>query len=86
MDCTFTIPFSGNADALVDNIRSKILSGNGSFGGDAAAGNFSISVMGAGIEGAYTVNGNEIRIDILKKPFFLSCNTIRDYVAENLAV
>ena len=84
MACAFTIGFTGTADSPVEHLKSKILTNNGSFGGDASLGNFSIHVLAAAIEGAYTINGNDIMITIRQKPFFLSCNSIRDYVAQNL--
>jgi hypothetical protein len=84
MACAFTIGFTGTAESLVEHLKNKILTNNGSFGGDDSSGNFSIHVLAAAIEGAYTINGNDIMITIRKKPFFLKCNSIRDYVAQNL--
>ena len=84
MDCTFTITFEGTASSLSNSIRQKILGSNGQFSGDESAGNFSIHVLAASIEGAYTIDGNNLNITISKKPFFLSCNAIKDYVEQNL--
>lgn len=84
MACSFTIPFAGAASSLVATIRGKILANTGSFSGDDTTGNFSIEAIGASIQGAYVINGNEIMIDIQKKPFFVSCNMIKDYVTANL--
>ncbi|MFT3935875.1 MAG: hypothetical protein QM726_19760 [Chitinophagaceae bacterium] len=84
MACTFSINFSGTADALVANIQQKVLANNGQFNGDASVGNFSIQVLGTSIGGGYAVNGSEININIDKKPFFLSCDAIRDYITQNL--
>ena len=85
MACSFTISFTGTASSLVDNIRSKILANNGSFGGDDTTGNFSIQAIGATTEGSYAITGNEMMITIQRKPFFVSCNMIKNYVIENLA-
>ncbi len=84
MECSFTIPFSEKPNSLVDNIKSKILSANGRFSGGDSNGSFSIQLMAAAIEGSYTINGSEIIIDIQRKPFFVSCNIIRDYIIQNL--
>jgi hypothetical protein len=84
MACSFTIPFAGTPGSLVTTLRSKMLANNGSFGGDDTTGNFSVQAIGATIDGTYVINGNEIMISIQKKPFFVSCNMIRDYVSANL--
>ena len=85
MACTFTIAFEGTAESLVEHLKNKILTNNGGFGGDASSGSFSIQLLATTIEGAYTINGNDIMITIRKKPFFINCNSIRDYVAQNLS-
>jgi hypothetical protein len=84
MACSFTIPFAGTAGSLIATIRNKILANNGSFGGDDATGSFSIQAIGATIEGSYAISGNEMMITIQRKPFFVSCNMIKDYVMDNL--
>lgn len=84
MECTFNISFSGTPGKLVDTIKSKILSANGRFSGDDSNGNFSIQLMAAAIEGTYTIDGDNITINIQRKPFFIGCNTIRDYITQNL--
>ena len=84
MACVFTILFNGTAASLVEGIKTKILAGNGQFSGDTSAGNFSIYVLAAAIEGNYTINGNYLIITIEQKPFFVSCNAIKDYVTKNL--
>ena len=85
MACLFTIDFQGSADALTGTIRQRIMANNGQFTGDASAGHFSVHVLAATIEGAYTIDGNNLNINISKKPFFVSCNALKDYVAQNLA-
>ena len=84
MACTFTISFQGTASTLSRTIRGKMQASNGQFNGDESAGNFSIHVLAAAIEGAYTINGNNLSITIGRKPFFVSCNAIKDYVTQNL--
>jgi len=84
MECTFNIFFSGTAGKLVDTIKSKILSANGRFSGDDSNGSFSIQLMAAAIEGAYTIDCDTITINIQRKPFFIGCNAIRDYITQNL--
>ena len=84
MACSFSFPFTGDASSLTASIRRKVLAGNGQFGGDDSTGNFALEAIGASIAGVYAINGNEIMITIQKKPFFLSCNMIRDYVSQNL--
>lgn len=84
MECSFNIPFSGKPGSLVDTIKSKILSANGRFSGDDSNGSFSIQLMAAAIEGSYTIDGGEIIIAIQRKPFFVSCNVIKDYIIQNL--
>jgi len=45
MACSFTIGFTGTAESLIERLKSKILTNNGSFGGDESSGNFSIYVL-----------------------------------------
>ena len=84
MACSFTIPFAGTASSLVATIKARILAGSGQFDGDDNFGKFSIHAIGATIEGSYGICDNDIMVTIERKPFFVSCNMIKDYVMEKL--
>lgn len=82
--CNVSIPFTGSAQAFVQNLKTKVTAQNGSFSGDETSGTISVSVFGASLGGSYTINGQQIDIVIDKKPIFVGCKQIESYLAANL--
>lgn len=83
--CNFSIPFSGDISLMLSQVRSAIESQNGRFDGDNTAGNFDVSIMSNAIVGNYVVSGQVINITISKKPFFVPCNTIENFLKSRLS-
>jgi hypothetical protein len=81
--CTFSIPFKGSADAIVDKARKEVQR-YGFFQGDNTHGNFEITMLGT-ISGSYTITGTEMQIIIDSKPVFLSCNKIEQFMMDHFA-
>lgn len=84
MACDFSIPFSGNADAVLAKARSAVQSQGGNFNGDASGGDFNVSVFGNKIVGNYTVNGQTLNINITDKPFMVPCSAIESFLKGQL--
>ena len=82
--CNFSIPFSGDAEKILDKARSAVESQSGSFNGDLNAGTFDLSVMGNNIAGSYTVAGQILNITIDSKPFLVPCSMIEGFLTKQL--
>ena len=78
--CTFSIPFSGSAEGVLDKAKKAVEKQSGTFTGDTSQGNFSVSFFGQEIVGGYTVSGNDLNIVIDSKPFMVPCNAIESFL------
>ena len=74
--CNFSIPFSGEPDIILAKAKAAIEGQDGSFVGNTAGGSFDVTVFGSTINGNYTVEGQNLNIIILNKPFLIPCSTI----------
>ncbi len=84
MACDFSIPFSGDADAVLAKAKKTVQSQGGEFDGDTSGGNFNVSVFGNKIVGAYTVSGQTMQINITDKPFMIPCSAIESFLKGQL--
>lgn len=84
MACNFSIPFSGNAEAILSKARSTVQGQGGDFNGDANSGEFNVSVFGNKIVGQYTVSGQTLNINITDKPFMVPCSAIESFLKGQL--
>ncbi|HET7896677.1 MAG TPA: hypothetical protein VFL47_03390 [Flavisolibacter sp.] len=84
MACDFSIPFSGNAEAVLAKARNAVQSQGGSFNGDTNSGDFHVSVFGNKIVGSYTVSEQTLNINITDKPFMVPCSAIENFLAGQL--
>ena len=78
--CTFTIPFNGSSEAVLEKAKKAVEKQSGTFTGDTNQGNFSVSFFGQEIIGGYTVAGNDLNIIIDSKPFMVPCNAIESFL------
>lgn len=83
MACKFKIPFTGDAQQILNKARMAVEGQGGTFSGNETAGSFEVSVMGT-IQGSYTVIGNELEIDITSKPMFVGCGMIENFLKSKL--
>jgi len=83
--CNFSIPFSGEAETILNKAKSAIESQNGNFSGDTNSGNFDVSVFGNTIKGSYTVSGKNLSLTITDKPFLIPCSTIENFLKSKIA-
>lgn len=84
-DCQFSIPFSGDAETILQKAKSAVESQGGDFNGDITIGTFNVSVFGNTIAGSYSVSGNNLNITIDEKPFLVPCNAIENYLSGKLS-
>ena len=83
-DCNFRIPFSGDANNLINKAKGAVQNRNGNFNGDTNSGQFNVSVFGSSIVGNYTIVGNEMEVTITHKPFMVPCSTIESFLKNQL--
>jgi hypothetical protein len=83
--CTFSIPFTGDAESILAKAKAAIESQNGDFTGDANSGNFEVSVFANSIKGYYNVSGNNLNLTITDKPFLISCSTIESLLKSRIS-
>jgi len=84
MACTFTITFQGSAADFVAGAKTKVEANNGTFDGDTSSGTFDVPTPVGHISGDYTIDGQQITINIAQKPFIISCNAIENYINQNI--
>ena len=82
--CNFTITFSKPVEEILAKAKKTVESQGGEFTGDTASGNFNVSVFGNTVVGAYSVDGNNLNIDITDKPFLVPCNMIESFLKGQL--
>ena len=80
MACEFSLPFSGEPEAVLGKARKAVESQGGSFSGDTSRGDFSVAVFGNKIIGNYTVSGQNLQINITDKPFMVPCSAIESFL------
>lgn len=83
--CNFSIPFSGEAETILNKARAAIESQNGNFSGDSTSGNFDVTVFANTIKGNYKVLGQNLNITITDKPFLIPCSTIESFLKSKIA-
>lgn len=82
--CNFTIPFTKPVTEILEKAKKTVESQGGSFTGDTGSGNFNVSVFGNTVIGAYSVEGQNLNIDITEKPFLVPCNMIESFLKGQL--
>ena len=80
--CQFRIPFSGDAESLMERARQEIVRAGGALDGNATQGSFQAKTPLGSIQGSYQIVGQEISLVIKKKPFLLSCSRIQKELTE----
>ena len=76
--CKFSIPFTSGPAALVQRASVAINQAGGTFTGDDTSGEINVRTPIGLVVGSYNISGQEIQIQIIKKPFLLSCRRIEN--------
>lgn len=85
--CNFSINYPKPKEELVAQLKAAILAqSNAQFQGDQNAGIFGLTVMGFDIAGKYTIEGDDIEVNITDKPFLVSCNRIESELRKYLGI
>lgn len=74
--CQFSIPYSGDAESLLQRARQEIERAGGVLSGSITQGNFQAKTPIGSIQGTYQFAGEEIVLSIIKKPLLLTCKRI----------
>ena len=82
--CNFSVPFTKSATDILDKAKQTIESQNGTFTGDESNGSFDVSVFGNTVKGSYTVQGQNLVIEITEKPFLVPCSMIESFLVNKL--
>lgn len=84
-DCNIILPFTGSVSTAIAKAKAAIESQNGNFEGNDQSGNFEVSVFGNMIKGSYAVTGQTLNLDIMNKPFFIPCSTIKSLLLKEIS-
>jgi hypothetical protein len=80
-DCKISIPLTKAPDVVIEAVRKRVLDQKGTFSGDTAKGQFSVSVPVMGkIAGTYTIPAKSLDITITDKPMLLPCGKIETWL------
>lgn len=83
--CNFTIPFTGSAKDLIARAKKAVASAGGTFKGNTSKGSIEIKKP-VHIVGNYSISGQNLKVTITKKPFFVSCNLIKSELSKLIGV
>ncbi|MGB5894203.1 MAG: hypothetical protein WBG58_08490, partial [Ignavibacteriaceae bacterium] len=83
-ECSFKFNIDSSPTEIIDKVKTKIEKERGSFTGNENDGNFNLSSPVGAIEGNYSISGNELKIDITKKPMMLPCSMIESELEKRL--
>ncbi len=82
--CNFTVAFTKPVAEILEKAKQTVESQSGTFTGDDKEGKFDVSVFGNTILGSYVVDGNNLNIDIIDKPFMVPCSMIESFLTSKL--
>ncbi len=80
MSCTFNLPVNGTVEAFEQKVKAAIEKAGGELGQENGMAVFSISTPVGRVVGSYAIQGNDVKVDISDKPFFLSCDKIKEFL------
>ena len=83
----FAIPVPEDIGSFLEWVGRLLGQHHGSLTGDSLSGTFAVpaSIFGT-IEGTYTISGSSASIQITRRPVFLTCGTIENYIKGHLAM
>jgi hypothetical protein len=85
MSCSFDIRLVEAPTVYIDKARSTVQKLKGDFSGDEAGGRLSVDTVIGTIAAAYSIRpDNVMHIEVLEKPFLLSCEKIKTVLREYL--
>lgn len=82
--CNFSIDFTGSAANIITKAKQAIENAKGTFNGNESNGNFIINTPVGNVQGAYTITGSTMHVSVTDKPFFVSCDMIKEELKKRL--
>lgn len=83
MSCKFDVTLKETPIVYINKAKSAIEKLSGQFQGDDKAGTLSVSTVIGDIRARYNIINEQImHIEVLEKPFFLSCEKIQTVLRE----
>jgi hypothetical protein len=84
--CQFTYRLQVPVATVLEQIRQLAEQYQGEFHGDEHSGRIGLTLFLGSIAGTYTINGDELRLEITQKPFLLGCGAIDAVIRQYLPV
>ncbi len=84
-ECSFSFNLEVDQKQIIQTVKSKIEQEGGTFTEDASNGNFLLPTPVGEVEGSFKITGNQLNIDIIKKPAFLPCSLIESELKKRLS-
>lgn len=84
--CSFKFAISKPIDDLYNRAQAAASSFNADFTGTTKEGHFAVSIVGGSVRGSYLMDNRSLVINISKKPIFLPCKVIEEFVKGELKV
>ena len=81
--CLIEIPFKGDTGRIIAKARTAINNAGGDLTGDGANGSFLIEKTFGTISGTYSIEDQNLKIEIKKRPFLISCDRIESILRAN---
>jgi hypothetical protein len=83
--CIISVDFFDDPNILFQKAQNAAKINNAKITGTPQEGTVEVRAFGAQIKGAYSVNANTVKIEIIDKPFFLSCSAIEKLIRKYVA-
>jgi len=80
MSCKFQTAYSGSIENVFKIALNELSAWHGQFDGDINGGSFSVNALGSSFQGKFFVKQNFIEWEISKKPFYIPCTIIENFV------
>ncbi len=82
--CQLIFQIQVPAAELLSQIQKLAQEYEGQFQGDEKSGCIAVHFILGSIEGDYTIEGDELILNITKKPFLIGCETISSTIMEHV--
>ena len=83
-NCRFTITFTGDALATLNKTKEGITKAGGKLEGDITGGSVVMPSPVGSIEGTYSIQGQNLDVEITKKPVFVPCELIESELKKRI--
>ncbi|RYE26307.1 MAG: hypothetical protein EOP51_01045 [Sphingobacteriales bacterium] len=84
MSCTFNLPINGTPEAFEEKVKTAVEKAGGQLSQDNGRAVFTISTPVGRVVGNYAIEGTDAKVDVTDKPFFLSCDKIKEFLENYL--